>query len=165
MHRHVHTHTRTHAQTQAFKWWLFSPIYFTKATSNPNWKQFREYFYCVESSHNVNEPKSVCLIHSKANHWDIRLAARKGFTKKAAKGGGGRTSLQSTYPNTERTSFFNNHRDWDHIYIDNKGQGNLFMKKDGACTLYILCTIHPMFILGWRLNTRTRQNLAPDIRR
>lgn len=40
----------------------------------------------------------------------------------------------------------------------------LFMRKDRASALSKpMCNTHPMLTLGWRLNIKMRQNLAPDI--
>lgn len=61
---------------------------------------------------------------------------------------------------------FYNHRGWDYINIDEKGEeAGLLMRKDGTCALSkCIWNIHLMFTLGWRLNIRTRKISAPDIR-
>lgn len=44
------------------------------------------------------------------------------------------------------------------IYILTKSPGNMTTHEERW-------SIYPMFNLGWRINIRMRQNLAPDVRR
>ena len=58
---------------------------------------------CLEC---VTEPGSFLQVAQKANHQDNEIAAERGFTHKAAKGGTERTNLKSTCPHMGTQGYF-----------------------------------------------------------
>lgn len=116
----------------------------------------------------VTEPKSICLMHNKANH-------RQVCSKQRVYWKGSQTRIWEYKPQiclpevgeNRLLLFLNNHSGWNYINTDEKGRKTLlFMRTDGACSLSKhICNIYPMFTLEWRLNIRTKQNSVPDVKK